>query len=148
MERALSLGRRAQGTTSPNPPVGAVIVKEGKIVGEGWTQPAGQQHAEAMAIQEAGPLAKGSVLYTTLEPCNHFGRTAPCAEAIIEAGIAEVHIAIPDPNPKVQGGGIARLKEAGIATHLGEHETEAQQLIEAFAKYCITGIPFVTISSG
>ena len=138
------MGKRAQGATSPNPPVGAVIVKDGKIVGEGWTQPPGLQHAEAMAIQEAGPLAKDAVLYTTLEPCNHFGKTAPCAKAIIEVGIAEVHIAITDPNPKVQGGGIARLNEAGIATHLGEREREAQQLIEAFAKYCITGIPFVT----
>lgn len=144
MERALLLGRRALGTTSPNPSVGAVIVKDGQIVSEGWTQPPGQQHAEAMAVQKAGPLAKGATLYVSLEPCNHIGRTPPCTEAIIEAGIIEVHIATADPNPKVRGGGLDRLNEAGIQTHLGEQERPAQQLIEAFTKHCKTGIPFVT----
>jgi diaminohydroxyphosphoribosylaminopyrimidine deaminase/5-amino-6-(5-phosphoribosylamino)uracil reductase len=144
MERALSLARGALGTTSPNPSVGAVIVRDGNVVSEGWTQPPGQAHAEIMAIRQAGPLAKGATLYVTLEPCNHYGRTPPCAEAIIEAGIAEVHAATTDPNPRVKGGGLTRLNEAGIRTHLGEREQEARQLIEAFAKYITTGTPFVT----
>ena len=98
MERALSLARRAQGTTSPNPPVGAVIVKDGQVVGEGWTQPAGQAHAEIVALRQAGSRAAGASLYVTLEPCNHHGRTPPCTDAIAEAGIAEVHAARSEAN--------------------------------------------------
>jgi diaminohydroxyphosphoribosylaminopyrimidine deaminase/5-amino-6-(5-phosphoribosylamino)uracil reductase len=144
MERALTLARRALGSTSPNPSVGAVVVKNGKIVAEGWTQPPGGEHAEAMALRLAGPKASGATLYTSLEPCNHFGRTPPCTEAIIKSGIAEVHASFPDPNPHVEGRGVRRLEEAGIRCFKGEDESEARQVIEAFAKYARTGNPFVT----
>ena len=144
MERALSLGWNALGMTSPNPAVGCVIVRDGEVVGEGWTHPPGQQHAEAAALQQAGASARGATLYTTLEPCNHYGRTPPCSEAIIAAGIAEVRIAARDPNPNVSGGGAARLNEAGIQTHIGECADEARRLIEAFTKHSRTRLPFVT----
>ena len=113
MKRALTLGCGALGTTSPNPAVGCVIVHGGEVVGEGWTHPPGQKHAEAAALQMAGARAQSATLYTTLEPCNHYGRTPPCSESIITAGIAEVRIAVRDPNPNVAGGGVARLEEAG-----------------------------------
>ena len=144
MERALSLARRALGSVSPNAAVGAVIVADGQVVGEGWSQPPGQAHAEVGALRQAGPKADGATLYVTLEPCNHFGRTPPCTEAIIEAGIAEVYAATVDPNPLVSGGGLSRLKEAGVQTYVGEGEREARELIEAFAKFITTGLPFVT----
>ena len=144
MERALTLARGALGSTSPKPSVGAVVVKDGQIVGEGWTQPPGGEHAEAMALRLAGPLASGATLYTTLEPCNHFGSTPPCTEAIIKSGIAEVHASLPDPNPHVQGGGIKRLEEADIRCIKGENQGEARQIIEAFTKHISTGNPFVT----
>ena len=144
MERALSLGWGALGTTSPNPAVGCVIACGDEIVGEGWTHPPGQQHAEAAALQQAGVRARGATLYTTLEPCNHYGRTPPCSEAIIAAGIVEVRISVRDPNPNVAGGGVARLNEASIRTRTGECEDEARKLIEAFAKHSTTGMPFVT----
>ena len=144
MERALTLARGALGSTSPNPSVGAVVVKNGKVVAEGWTQPPGGEHAEAMALRLAGSEASGGTLYTSLEPCNHLGRTPPCTEAIIAAGIAEVHASLPDPNPHVEGGGIKRLEEAGVRCVKGENQSEAGRLIEAFAKYAETGRPFVT----
>jgi len=143
MARAIELGRKAQGTTSPNPPVGAVIVKDGKVVSEGLTQPPGGQHAEAMALERAGLLARGATLYTTLEPCTHFGRTPPCSDAVIKARLAKVYVATVDPNPNVQGGGIDQLNQAGIATHLEERNPDARELIEAFAKHSTTGMPFV-----
>ena len=143
MARAIELGRKAQGATSPNPPVGAVIVSSGKVVGEGWTQPPGQRHAEAMALEQAGDLARGASLYTTLEPCTHQGRTPPCSDAIIQAGIAEVHVATIDPNPNVQGGGMDQLRRAGVITHLDEGDADAQELTEAFARHSATGTPFV-----
>ena len=145
MERALELGWSALGTTSPNPAVGCVIVQNGEVVGEGRTHPPGQHHAEAAALQQAGAAARGAILYTTLEPCNHFGRTPPCSEAIIAAGIEEVRIAVLDPNPNVAGGGVARLNEAGIRTQTGECADEAGRLIEAFAKHSSTRMPFVTV---
>ena len=144
MQRALELGWGALGTTSPNPAVGCVIARDGEVVGEGWTHPPGQQHAEAAALAQAGESARGATLYTTLEPCNHYGRTPPCSEAIIAAGVAEVRISVRDPNPHVEGGGIARLNEAGVRTHVGECADEAERLIEAFAKHSRTGMPFVT----
>ena len=144
MQRALELGWGALGTTSPNPAVGCVIVRDGEVVGEGWTHPPGQQHAEAAALAQAGEQARGATLYTTLEPCNHYGRTPPCSEAIIAAGVAEVRIAAVDPNPNVTGGGIARLNEVGKRTEVGECAAEAARLIEAFAKHSGTGMPFVT----
>ena len=144
MGLALSLARKAVGSASPNPPVGAVLARDGEVVGEGYTQPPGQAHAEIVAIRQAGPRARGATLYTTLEPCNHQGRTGPCSEAIIEAGVVEVHSAVMDPNPHVKGGGLSRLSEAGIAVSTGEMAGEASRLIEAYAKHVTTGTPFVT----
>ena len=144
MGLALSLARKAVGSVSPNPPVGAVLVRDGEVVGEGYTRPPGQAHAEIVAIRQAGPRARGATLYTTLEPCNHQGRTGPCSEAIIRAGVAEVHSAVTDPNPDVKGGGLSRLSEAGIAVSTGEMAGEASRLIEAYAKLVTTGTPFVT----
>ena len=144
MERALSLAGRALGSVSPNPAVGAVVVKDGQVVGEGWTQPTGQAHAEVVALRQAEASSAGATLHVTLEPCAHFGRTPPCTQAIIEAGIAEVHAATLDPNPQVSGRGLSRLEEAGITTHVGEEEEEARELIEAHARFITAGIPFVT----
>ena len=142
MERAVALAREAQGHTSPNPPVGALVVKDGAVVGEGRTQPAGQRHAEIVALQQAGESAAGAALYTTLEPCCHFGRTPPCTRAIIAAGIQTVHVAVVDPNPRVSGQGIRELEQAGIAV-VREGPDVAGELYEAFAKHINTGLPFV-----
>ena len=114
MARALQLASRALGSVSPNPAVGAVLVRDGQIVGEGATQPPGAAHAEIVALRAAGPLARHSTLYVTLEPCAHFGRTPPCADALVAAGIAEAHVATLDPSPWVNGSGIAALEQAGI----------------------------------
>jgi diaminohydroxyphosphoribosylaminopyrimidine deaminase / 5-amino-6-(5-phosphoribosylamino)uracil reductase len=116
---ALSLGRRGRGRAWPNPAVGAVIVKDGEIVGRGWTQPAGRPHAEIEALRRAGAAARGATLYVTLEPCSHHGKSPPCADAIIAAGIARVVSALEDPNPEVAGEGHARLRNAGIAVEIG-----------------------------
>ena len=142
MARAISLARSALGSTSPNPAVGAVIVRDGKIVGEGFTMPPGQRHAEIGALQQAGAAARGATLYTTLEPCCHHGRTPPCTDAIIAAGIARVSYAVRDPNPRVDGGGHAALSAAGIAV-AAEPDPDAAELHEAFAKHVTTGRPFV-----
>jgi diaminohydroxyphosphoribosylaminopyrimidine deaminase/5-amino-6-(5-phosphoribosylamino)uracil reductase len=144
MERALSLARLALGKVSPNPAVGAVIVRDGAIIAEGYTQPPGSAHAEVVALRQAGDGARGATMYVTLEPCCHFGRTPPCTQAIIASGIAEVHMATLDPNPQVSGRGKAELEAAGIKTSLGEHEEEARQLNEAYIKFITTGLPFVT----
>lgn len=125
MQLALTLGRRGQGRTWPNPAVGAVVVKDGVIVGRGWTQPGGRPHAEPVALRQAGEAARGATLYVTLEPCSHFGRSPPCADAIIAAGITRVVSAIEDPNPEVAGKGHARLRAAGIAVDIGLCATEA-----------------------
>ncbi len=143
MARALELAHQALGKVSPNPAVGAVIVKEGRIVGEGYTQPPGQEHAEVVALRQAGKDAKGAIMYVTLEPCCFFGRTPPCTQAIIESGIREVHLAMLDPNPRVSGRGRAQLESAQIKTYLGEHEEEARELNEAYIKFITTGLPFV-----
>ena len=119
MQLALALGRRGLGRTWPNPAVGAVVVKDGVIVGRGWTQPGGRPHAEPEALRRAGEAARGATLYVTLEPCSHFGKSPPCADAIIAAGIARVVSAIEDPNPEVAGQGHARLRAAGIAVDVG-----------------------------
>lgn len=119
MDLALALGRRGQGNTWPNPAVGAVIVKDGLIVGRGWTQPGGRPHAEPEALKRAGEAARGATLYVTLEPCSHHGKSPPCADAIIAAGIARVMSAIEDPNPEVGGQGHARLRAAGIEVDVG-----------------------------
>src|SRR5262249_44281789 len=119
MALALSLGRRGLGRTWPNPAVGAVIVKDGQIVGRGWTQVGGRPHAEVEALRRAGVAARGATLYVTLEPCSHHGKSPPCADAVIAAGIARVVSALEDPNPEVAGAGHARLRAAGIAVDVG-----------------------------
>jgi diaminohydroxyphosphoribosylaminopyrimidine deaminase/5-amino-6-(5-phosphoribosylamino)uracil reductase len=125
MQLALTLGRRGQGRTWPNPAVGAVVVKDGVIVGRGWTQAGGRPHAEPEALARAGDAARGATLYVTLEPCSHFGKSPPCADAIIAAGIARVVSAIGDPNPEVAGQGHARLRAAGITVDIGLGAAEA-----------------------
>jgi diaminohydroxyphosphoribosylaminopyrimidine deaminase/5-amino-6-(5-phosphoribosylamino)uracil reductase len=143
MECALSLARLAMGYTSPNPAVGAVVVKDGLAVGMGYTQPAGSDHAEVMALRQAGDKAREATMYVTLEPCPHYGRTPPCTQAIIDAGISEVHIALLDPNPLVSGHGVGRLNERGIKTHIGMGQQEAYEINEAYIKHITTGLPFV-----
>jgi riboflavin biosynthesis protein RibD len=145
MGRAIALAQRAQGLTSPNPPVGAVLVKGGRIVGEGFTLAAGHEHAEIVALQRAGSQAHGATLFVTLEPCSHWGRTPPCADALVSAGIAAAHVATPDPNPRVNGEGIRRLEQHGIPVTLGERAPEAIELAEAHARYVRCGLPFVTL---
>jgi diaminohydroxyphosphoribosylaminopyrimidine deaminase/5-amino-6-(5-phosphoribosylamino)uracil reductase len=125
MQLALSLGRRGQGRTWPNPAVGAVVVKDGVIIGRGWTQPGGRPHAEPEALKRAGEAARGATLYVTLEPCSHIGKSSPCADAIITAGIARVVSAIEDPNPEVAGQGHAKLRSAGISVDIGLGAAEA-----------------------
>jgi diaminohydroxyphosphoribosylaminopyrimidine deaminase/5-amino-6-(5-phosphoribosylamino)uracil reductase len=125
MSLALALGRRGLGNTWPNPAVGAVVVKNGEIAGRGWTQPGGRPHAETEALRRAGAAARGATLYATLEPCSHHGKTPPCADAIIAAGIARVVSAIEDPNPEVAGQGYARMRAAGIAVEDGLKAREA-----------------------
>jgi diaminohydroxyphosphoribosylaminopyrimidine deaminase/5-amino-6-(5-phosphoribosylamino)uracil reductase len=125
MALALALGRRGQGRTWPNPAVGAVVVRNGVIVGRGWTQPGGRPHAEPVALQQAGEAARGATLYVTLEPCSHVGKSPPCADAAIAAGIARVVSAIEDPNPEVAGQGHARLRAAGIIVDIGLGAAEA-----------------------
>ena len=143
MERALSLARQALGTASPNPAVGAVLVKDGRIVGEGFTQPPGGPHAEVVAIRQAGEAARGATLYVTLEPCCHHGRTPPCTEAILAAGVREVHLSHLDPDPHVNGRGKAELESAGVTVFVGEGEEEARRINEAYLKHRTTGLPFV-----
>ena len=143
MKCALSLARLAMGYTSPNPAVGAVIVKDGLVVGMGYTQPAGSDHAEVMALRQAGDKARGATMYVTLEPCSHHGRTPPCTRSIIDAGISKVNIALLDPNPLVSENGVRQLGEAGIRTHVGECQQEAHEINEAYIKYITTGLPFV-----
>ena len=145
MERALSLAELALGHASPNPAVGAVIIRDGEIVGEGYTQPPGSDHAEIVALHQAGENARGATMYVTLEPCCHFGRTPPCTQSIIAAGIKEVHMAIIDPNPVVNGKGKDELEKAGIKTYLGEEEEKARLLNECYIKYITTGTPFITV---
>jgi diaminohydroxyphosphoribosylaminopyrimidine deaminase / 5-amino-6-(5-phosphoribosylamino)uracil reductase len=125
MQVALTLGRRGQGRTWPNPAVGAVVVKDDVIVGRGWTQPGGRPHAEPVALANAGEAARGTTLYVTLEPCSHFGKSPPCADAVIAAGVKRVVSAIEDPNPEVAGQGYARLRAAGIAVDVGVGAAEA-----------------------
>ncbi len=143
--RALELADLALGRCSPNPAVGAVLVRDGIIVGEGYTQPPGGAHAEIMALRQAGEQAHGATLYVSLEPCCHHGRTPPCTDALIAAGVREVHAAILDPNPQVNGRGAEALRRAGIAVYVGEHAEEAARLNQGFFKHVRTGLPFVTV---
>ena len=147
MQRALALARQAKGRTSPNPLVGAVIVKDGKVIGEGYHQKAGTVHAEVHALNAAGENAKGATLYTNLEPCCHWGRTPPCTAAVIHAGMAHVYIAEVDPNPSIAGKGIRQLEAAGIRVHLGICAQEAAELNEVHRKYIQTGMPFVILKT-
>ena len=147
MQRALDLARRATGRTSPNPLVGAVVVKEGQVIGEGYHQKAGTPHAEVHALNAAGENARDATIYVTLEPCCHWGRTPPCTAALINAGIAQVYIAEIDPNPKVAGKGVHQLQEAGLNVHVGLCGQEAAELNEIYRKYIQTGIPFVILKT-
>src|SRR5436853_212712 len=133
--RALELADLAVGRTSPNPAVGAVVVRDGVIVGEGYTQPPGSTHAEVVALQAAGDRAKDADLYVTLEPCCHFGRTPPCTNAVIAACVRRVVVATLDPNPKVNGGGVAVLRQAGITVEVGERAADAARLNAAFVHF-------------
>ena len=144
MEQALSLARLALGQVSPNPAVGAVVVKDDWVVGQGYTQPPGFGHAEVVALEQASEQARGSVMYVTLEPCCHYGRTPPCIQAIINAGIAEVHMAMLDPNPLVSGRGKDGLEKAGIRTFVGEHKQKASDVNEAYTKFITSGLSFIT----
>lgn len=146
MRQALALACLAEGDTSPNPMVGAVIVSaDGEVVGEGYHHKAGQPHAEINALKEAKKLARGGTIYVTLEPCSHFGRTGPCCEAIIAAGLKRVVAAVEDPNPKVAGNGFKRLRDAGIEVTVGVCAEEARLLNEKFFHWIVTGRPFVSM---
>jgi diaminohydroxyphosphoribosylaminopyrimidine deaminase/5-amino-6-(5-phosphoribosylamino)uracil reductase len=143
MQKALELARRAAGQASPNPTVGCLIVREGRIVGRGWHEYAHRDHAEVRALKEAGSLARGATAYTTLEPCSHYGRTPPCAPLLVQAGIRRVVAARIDPNPLVSGRGMAQLSAAGVRAEHGLMEREAGKLIEPFACRVTTGRPLV-----
>ena len=145
LRMACRLARKAAGRTSPNPQVGAVIVRRGKIVGAGYHRFAGGDHAEVAALKRAGARARGATLYISLEPCSHQGRTPPCTGALIRAGIKEVVCGAKDPNPLVAGRGLRQLRRAGIKVRAGALEKETRELIEAFTKYITRGVPFVTL---
>ncbi len=147
MRRAGTLALRGVGLAHPNPTVGAVIVKNGRAVGEGFHQYDQRDHAEIVALKQAGKKARGATLYLTLEPCCHAGRTGPCTQAVIEAGIRRVVAAIPDPNPAVSGKGFRQLRRAGIRVDTGPLEDQAREWNEDFAKWIRTGLPFVTLKT-
>ncbi|MEN3028994.1 MAG: bifunctional diaminohydroxyphosphoribosylaminopyrimidine deaminase/5-amino-6-(5-phosphoribosylamino)uracil reductase RibD [Aquificaceae bacterium] len=145
MKRALELALLRKGLTHPNPTVGCVIVKDGQVVAEGYHERAGMPHAEAVALERAGERARGSTLYVTLEPCAHFGRTPPCTDAIIRAGVKRVVVATLDPNPLVSGRGVERLRKAGIEVSVGVLQEEARKLNEDFFTYITLGRPYITL---
>ena len=145
MQLALELAKRGQFTCTPNPAVGCVLVKEGKIVGQGYHAKAGEGHAEVMAMQQAGAQAQGATAYVTLEPCSHYGRTPPCAKGLIEAGVSKVIAAMQDPNPQVAGRGLKMLADAGVATAVGLLQEQAEQLNHGFLKRMRTGFPYVQL---
>jgi len=147
MQRAIELARNGLGRTAPNPPVGAVVVRGGKVVGEGFHPVAGQPHAEIFALRDAGDLARGADLYVTLEPCCHQGRTGPCTEAVIAAGIVRVYVGTEDPNPQVSGKGIKLLREAGLDVVCDVLKFECQELIAPFGKHMSSGLPYVVLKS-
>ncbi|QXG46967.1 bifunctional diaminohydroxyphosphoribosylaminopyrimidine deaminase/5-amino-6-(5-phosphoribosylamino)uracil reductase RibD [Pseudomonas viridiflava] len=145
MARALELARKGLYSTHPNPRVGCVIVREGQIVGEGWHALAGEPHAEVHALRQAGEQARGATAYVTLEPCSHHGRTPPCADALVNAGVTRVVASMQDPNPEVAGRGLLRLMTAGIAVQCGVLEAEARALNKGFIKRMETGQPYVRV---
>lgn len=147
MRRALELAGKAAGRTSPNPMVGAVIVKNGRIVAEGYHKKAGRPHGEIEALKKAGKRARGAQMFINLEPCCHQGRTPPCTEALIGSGLKEIFVGMRDPNPQVAGKGLRRLRKAGIQVHSGILREECRRLNEAFVKYIQTGRPFVILKS-
>lgn len=147
MRRAIDLARRGEGRTTPNPPVGAVLIRDGLVVGEGWHPAAGEPHAEIFALRAAGERARGADLYVTLEPCCHHGRTGPCTEALIAAGVRRVIYGALDPNPKVAGQGITRLQRAGLEVTSGPFGDECRRLIAPFAKHVTTGRPHVILKA-
>ena len=145
MERALSLAAKGKGFVTPNPMVGAVLVNNAQIVGEGFHKEAGRAHAEVLCLQEAGNLAKNATLYVNLEPCSHYGKTPPCTEAVIRAGVSRVVVAMEDPNPLVAGKGIKFLRDKGIDVITGVMEEQARVLNQVFIKYITTQKPFVAV---
>lgn len=145
MQLALDLAKRGEFTTTPNPSVGCVLVKDGKVIGKGFHAKAGEPHAEVMALREAGENARGATAYVTLEPCSHFGRTPPCAKGLVEAGVSKVIAAMCDPNPQVAGKGLQILSDAGIQSAVGLLEENAEQLNKGFLKRMHTGKPFVQL---
>ena len=147
MREALRIAAYASGRTTPNPLVGAVIVKDNRIVGQGWHRKAGTEHAEIHALHQAGELAKGADIYVTLEPCSHYGKTPPCCQAIIKAGIKRVIVAMTDPNPLVAGNGLKELKAAGIEVVEGVCRDEAEKLNEVFLKWIVHKMPFVVVKT-
>jgi diaminohydroxyphosphoribosylaminopyrimidine deaminase/5-amino-6-(5-phosphoribosylamino)uracil reductase len=147
MSRAIRLASHGLFTTHPNPRVGCVLVKQGQIIGEGWHERAGEGHAEVQALERAGDQAKGATAYVSLEPCSHFGRTPPCAEALIKAGVGRVVAAVEDPNPLVAGRGIARLRSQGVDVHCGVLAEEAEALNPGFFKRMRLGLPWVWCKS-
>lgn len=148
MQRALDLAKRGRALASPNPMVGAVLVRDGQVVGEGFHRYAEKKHAEIWALEAAGAAARTSTLFVTLEPCSHQGRTPPCVGELIGAGLSRVVAAMADPNPKVAGAGLRQLREAGIQVELGLCEAEARKLNEAYCKFIQTRLPFVTLKAG
>ena len=147
MREALRIAAYASGRTTPNPLVGAVIVKDNRIVGQGWHRKAGTEHAEIHALHQAGELAKGADIYVTLEPCSHYGKTPPCCQAIIKAGIKKVIVAMTDPNPLVAGNGLKELKAAGIEVVEGVCRDEAEKLNEVFLKWIVHKMPFIVVKT-
>ena len=145
MQRALRLAERGLYTTDPNPRVGCVIVRDGTIIGEGWHRRAGEPHAEILALREAGELAQGASVYVTLEPCSHHGKTPPCADALLDAGVARVIAASRDPNPEVGGSGFERLKKGGVDVHIGLLEQTANAINPGFIKRMESGRPYVRL---
>ncbi len=148
MREALELARKGAGLTSPNPAVGAVLVREGRVVGRGYHTWAGVKHAEIAAIEEAGEGVRGATLYVTLEPCSHQGRTGPCTQALIEAGVSKVVAAVRDPNPLVSGTGLSSLQSAGVEVEIdADHTAEAESLNESFFHFMRKGLPLVTLKA-
>ena len=145
MQRAFELARRGEGFVEPNPMVGCVLVKADRVVGEGYHRKFGKPHAEANALRAAGAKAKGATCYVTLEPCSHFGKTPPCADALIEAGIKRVVVAVRDPNPLVAGRGIKKLRAAGVQVELGLLKKDAERLIAPFRTFHLDKRPFITL---
>jgi diaminohydroxyphosphoribosylaminopyrimidine deaminase/5-amino-6-(5-phosphoribosylamino)uracil reductase len=148
MRRALELAARGLYSTQPNPRVGAVLARDDEIVGEGWHERAGEAHAEPIAIRAAGERARGATAYVTLEPCSHFGRTPPCVDVLLAAGVRRVVYAVGDPNPKVNGAGARRLKEAGVTVQSGLLSAESEALNAGFMMRMRAGRPFIRLKTG